>query len=48
MKVSAGAVSAFTSQRMKAAAPLIIERVLNNRSAALARQLLITRKVSYF
>lgn len=27
---------------------LIIERVLNDRSAALARQLLITRKVSYF
>lgn len=48
MKVCVTAALASARQWMKAAAPLIIERVLNNRSASLARRLLITGKVSHF
>lgn len=48
MKVCVTVALASARQWMKAAAPLIIERVLNNRSASLARRLLITGKVSHF
>lgn len=48
VQVCVGAVLAFMRQWMKAAMPLIIERVLNNKRATLARQLLITGKVSHF